>query len=58
MAVSPAAAAAQATLQRRITDAYTRLKRARFDNDDLRIELAEDDLNGLLDRLPREPRGY
>ena len=53
---SPAAAAAAADLQRRITDAYTRLKRARFDNDDIRIELAERDLNGLLDRLPRSPQ--
>lgn len=48
--------AAQTRLEARITRCHTQLKRARFDGSDLAIDIAEADLNGLLDMLPRQPR--
>lgn len=44
---------AQTRLEGRIMRCYTQLRRARFDGSELMIEIAEADLNGLLDMWPR-----
>lgn len=57
MSPTPAQAAAQtshtARLHTRITRMNTMLKRAREDGDPLYVDMAERDLNNLLDQLPR-----
>ena len=40
-------------LEQRIIRSYTHLKRARFDGDEVYIDIAESDLNRLLDQWPR-----
>lgn len=53
MSPTPAQVAARTRLEARITRCYTNLKRARFDGNDLVMDIAERDLNDLLDQLPR-----
>lgn len=49
---TPAQLATRTRLEAQITRCYTNLKRARFNGNELVMDIAERDLNDLLDQLP------